>query len=134
MHHSSKEFRDWLIHELRRISYKYPAYGRVKKAGKVDIATFSCMQCKMYCYTGTKSLEKTGLLNRFPPDMVKKEKIDMDHVEPVIDPNTGFVDWNTFIPRLFVEDALWARLCKSCHQIKTQNENKTRRLVKASVN
>lgn len=127
---SSKEFQKWLIAQLRRISYSYPARSKVKNAGKVAPATFSCMDCEMYVYTGSKTLEKSGLLDRFPISKIKKDEIHMDHKDPVIDPNTGFVDWNTFISRLFVEEDMWSRLCKECHAKKTYLENKTRQLKK----
>lgn len=48
-----------------------------------------------------------------------------DHVEPVVDPKTGFVDWNTHYKRLF--EGACQPLCKACHAKKTKIENAARR-------
>lgn len=61
-----------------------------------------------------------------PPEAGKKRRIKnivADHIQPVVDPNIGFVDWNTFIARLFVEQEGWQALCNACHTIKTSEEN-----------
>jgi 5-methylcytosine-specific restriction endonuclease McrA len=50
-----------------------------------------------------------------------KTETHVDHIEPVIDPATGFIDWNTFIARLFT-DKLQV-LCISCHKSKTKQES-----------
>lgn len=68
------------------------------------------------------------------------DEVEVDHIDPVIDPNTGFVDWNTFISRLFVNlsiikatdtpDLVKGKLqvlCKTCHSAKSVAENKERR-------
>ena len=51
----------------------------------------------------------------------------MDHKEPVIDVQTGFIDWNTYISRLFVDVDGYQCLCSGCHQIKTSLENEMRK-------
>lgn len=51
----------------------------------------------------------------------------MDHIEPVIDAEIGFVDWNTYISRLFVGVEGYQLLCTGCHSIKTALENEIRR-------
>ena len=45
-----------------------------------------------------------------------------DHIDPVVDPAVGFVDWNTYIERLFVELDNFQSLCKECHTKKTNTE------------
>lgn len=47
--------------------------------------------------------------------------VQADHTEPVIGPE-GFVDWNTFISRLFVEKEGYTVLCKKCHSLVTLQE------------
>lgn len=51
-----------------------------------------------------------------------------DHVHPVVDPATGFVDWNTYIDRMFNGEL--QPLCKADHEKKTKEENRVRRGVK----
>lgn len=62
----------------------------------------------------------------------------VDHVAPIIDPNVGFVDWNTYIARMFCDVENMQGLCNykknkekefggpSCHAKKTASEIKTR--------
>lgn len=50
----------------------------------------------------------------------------MDHINPVIDPNIGFVDWNTYIERLFVDKDGYQTLCIPCHTKKTNDEDDNR--------
>lgn len=52
--------------------------------------------------------------------------VAVDHIEPVVSV-TGFVDWNTYIERLFVEGDGFQVLCKECHKAKTDEENEKRK-------
>jgi hypothetical protein len=49
------------------------------------------------------------------------KNIVADHIAPVVDPAVGFVDWDTYIRRMFIETG-WQAICKSCHDIKTTKE------------
>lgn len=57
----------------------------------------------------------------------KKRQIHVDHIEPVVDPKTGFVSWDEYIKRLFVTADKLQILCKKDHKKKTKKENKQRR-------
>ncbi len=60
-----------------------------------------------------------------------KKDVQVDHIDPVIDPTTGFVDWNTYIRRLlYVTVEMLQVMCKCCHKQKTLSENKLRRKKK----
>lgn len=52
----------------------------------------------------------------------------MDHVQPVVDPATGFTTWDNFIERLFVEVDGFRLLCKACHAEVTQKQREQRKL------
>lgn len=57
-----------------------------------------------------------------------KKEVQVDHINPVIDPATGFTSWDTYIDRLLnVKVSDVQVLCKDCHNLKTQSENKKRR-------
>lgn len=73
-------------------------------------------RCKMYRCAGCEG--------SFPLKSMKA-----DHIEPVVGPQ-GFVDWNTFIARLFVEKEGFQVLCKTCHDAKSEQENAARRSAK----
>ena len=52
--------------------------------------------------------------------------VQVDHVKPIVDPKKGFVSWDDFIKRLFVEIKGLQVLCKPCHKEKTQQERAKR--------
>ena len=54
----------------------------------------------------------------------------MDHVAPVVDPVRGFVDWNQFIDRLFVEVDGYRCLCSDCHAGVTAQQRAIRKANK----
>jgi 5-methylcytosine-specific restriction endonuclease McrA len=60
----------------------------------------------------------------------EREKIQIDHINPVVLPSVGFVDWNVYIASKFVEANQLQALCVDCHRTKTKAENKIRREVK----
>jgi len=57
-------------------------------------------------------------------------EIQLDHIQPVIDPLEGFIDWNNYIQRLFVEKEGYQVLCKPCHLEKSKSENEIRHEIK----
>lgn len=69
---------------------------------------------KYYRCAATKKL--------FPKDAVK-----VDHIVPVVDPEKGFTDWNSYIERLFCGVEGLQVISKKAHDAKTKSENKTRR-------
>jgi 5-methylcytosine-specific restriction endonuclease McrA len=48
--------------------------------------------------------------------------IEVDHIKPVVDPKVGFVDWNTYIERMFCPKSNYQVLCTTCHKAKTKQE------------
>jgi hypothetical protein len=53
-------------------------------------------------------------------------RVAVDHIAPVVDPVTGFVDWNTYIDRMFCAESGLQVLCETCHTEKTKEERKLR--------
>lgn len=51
-------------------------------------------------------------------------QMQVDHVKPVVDPKKGFIDWDTFIDRLFCEGPFLQAVCKPCHKKKSDLERK----------
>ena len=56
----------------------------------------------------------------------RRKNIMVDHVNPVVDPKTGFVDWNQFIENLFCETDNLQAICSDCHDVKTKTERASR--------
>lgn len=59
-------------------------------------------------------------------DGKRKNNIFVDHISPIINPEEGFISWDTFIERLFCEVDNLQVLCKECHDRKSQDERKRR--------
>lgn len=51
-------------------------------------------------------------------------QMQVDHVKPVVDPKKGFINWDDFISRMFVEGPFLQAVCKPCHKRKTAEERK----------
>ena len=52
--------------------------------------------------------------------------IQVDHIKPAVDPKKGFISWDSFIKRLFVDESGLQVLCKPCHKTKTKTERDAR--------
>ena len=83
-------------------------------------------------FWGKKVNSKTGrmgahytcaaCLNEFPA-----KEVQVDHIDPVVDPKEGFVSWDKFIERLFCSPQNLQVLCITCHKQKTAEEKKERK-------
>ena len=49
-------------------------------------------------------------------------EVDVDHIEPVVNPADGFVSWDVYIDRLYCSVTNLQILCKTCHKKKTASE------------
>lgn len=56
--------------------------------------------------------------------------VQVDHIEAIIDPAIGFVDWDTVIERMFCEKDNLQVLCSECHRAKTAAEREQAKLRK----
>lgn len=99
-------FTKWLQNELRRISKMWKPRGAAKQRAKVEYGKYRCAQC---C------------------EIFRAKDVHLDHKNPVVDPTQGFIDWNTYIERLFCSVDGYQVLCKPCHNKKTAAENVIRR-------
>jgi hypothetical protein len=79
--------------------------------------------------TTKKINPKTGrLAQHYMCNACKEEfpakDVQVDHKKPVVDPKTGFVDWNQYIERMFCPKKNFQVLCRTCHITKTKKERK----------
>lgn len=99
-------FRSFIVSALRRASSRWaPKYG-AKKAARVARNSYKCAACS---------------------SIVPNKEAKVDHVHPVVDPVRGFVSWDEFIARLFVERDGYQILCQACHAVKTAKEREVRK-------
>ena len=106
--------KTWLVPKLRRLSFQWPARKLAKTAARVERGKYKCIHC-----------EAEGRDVLWGP-----KEIALDHVEPVISVEEGFLGWDVYISRLFCEKSGWQVLCKEHHEIKTFLENELRDSMK----
>lgn len=100
--------KQFVIQTLRRATYRYPPRNEVLKKARVARGLYQCAECG-------------------PPKTYKREQVAIDHTDPVVDPDTGFVDWNTYVSRMFPPEEGFSLLCQRHHDIKTDKENRRRK-------
>ncbi len=103
---------------LRTISVYWPPKKEARKLAEVKVLEGTFKNGKPKYTTKYRCASCSGLF--------KREETQMDHKEPV-QAVEGFVDWDTWIFRLFVEKEGYSCLCTSCHQAKSESENQIRR-------
>lgn len=107
---------------LRRSFVRSPVIQEIMKQNRKEEV--------QYNKDGSESLKKAVF---FQCNVCKKwerrKKISVDHIEPVISIEEGFVDWNTFVDRLFVSIDKLQVLCEDCHSEKTKKERNLRKTV-----
>jgi hypothetical protein len=99
----------WVINALRRISYRWPPRWAAKVAARIERGKYRCAMCDQ---------------------PVRDKDVEMDHVQPVVDPLTGYVNLDVYVDRLLPQEEGWQCLCQDCHYKKSGKENKVRRKTK----
>lgn len=103
-------FRSFISSNLRSASRKWaPIQIAVKKARK-ERGMYECASCKQ-----VKS--KTEII-----DGKRVNNCNVDHIDPIVDPEVGFRNWDEYIERMFVEEDKLQVLCHLCHEEKTNKE------------
>ena len=113
---SDARFRSFVTSALRAASRRWPVKYKALKAA----------------FAGRQVNAKTGkLAMHYKCAKCKKlfvaADVQVDHVQPVVDPKKGFVGWDVYIDRMFCEIENLQVLCKPCHKIKTDQEKLERR-------
>lgn len=113
---------------LQKIWVHCPQRTKAKKRAKIDTALYKCENkgCNNAVYDGVSDKNYLKLVDKYSEYEIIKGKIEIDHIEPVVDPKTGFVDFNTEIERRWVGADDYRALCRDCHAIKTAQEDKER--------
>lgn len=80
---------------------KVPHYNKDGSRAKVDRVEIHCQVCDTWG---------------------PRKGCAIDHKEPVISVEYGFIDWNEFVDRLYCDKSNLQRICKTCHDAKTAKE------------
>lgn len=120
------DLKQFVIKELRRAFKRSPMYSEAKRRAKEEFFIESKHGKNM-----RRVHLKCAKCGKFFVDKSGAREVAVDHIIPVIAPSIGFVDWNTYLPRLFSSIDNLQILCnfkgerdgiKSCHKIKTAAE------------
>ena len=109
-------FRSFVTSALRAASRRWPVKYKALKAA----------------FAGRQVNAKTGkLAMHYKCAKCKKlfvaADVQVDHVQPVVDPKKGFVGWDVYVDRMFCEIENLQVLCKADHKIKTDQEKLERK-------
>lgn len=103
-----KKRNAFLKGKLRSLTYKWAPKNEAFVAARIDRGMYRCCECKKGFHY---------------------KQIERDHADPVVPltgieyQETGEIDWNKHIPRVFCEVENWSILCSKCHALKTESEN-----------
>lgn len=90
---------------MMKVRREVPKYNKDGSRAKKDSVQYKCNVCNTY---------------------VGSTHIAVDHITPVISVSEGFIDFNTFIERLFCDVNNLQVICDPCHNLKTNSERISR--------
>lgn len=103
-------YKSFVVGNLRQSSRKWPPIGECLKAARVARGEYLCAGCGEVVPATTKV------------DGKRVKNVHVDHINPIVNPATGWVSFDSFINGLFCEPENLQVLCEVCHTIKTNNE------------
>lgn len=111
-------FHSFITGALRSTLRRWGPMHKVKKKANIRWGWYLCAgyKCKTH---QVESSVKNG--------RKKVNNIHVDHISPVVDPATGFMSWDVYVERMFLEEEGLQVLCKKCHDAKTADERKLRK-------
>jgi 5-methylcytosine-specific restriction endonuclease McrA len=107
---TSAQFTTFVKGHLRKASRWWKPISEVLRKARVARGVYLCAVCKQHV---PSSIVVNGK---------RVKNIQIDHVDPIVDPRVGFTTWDDFIFRLFCEEDNLAATCSACHSKKSQQE------------
>lgn len=105
-------FNSFIKSGLRKLSMKWGPINQCKKDARVSRGVYRCAICGKDVPCSIKEKGK------------RKQNVFVDHIVPIISPEMGFESWDTTISRMFCEKENLQLVCRSCHTLKTQEEQR----------
>lgn len=107
---TKSRFHSFVVGALRMASNRWPPKYRARAKAKLRYGVYQCAG-----YGDVK------------PHEIRAKEVNVDHINPVVDPKTGFTSYDEFIKRLFVEEEEFQVLCDTCHNSKSNDEKVERK-------
>lgn len=108
------QFVSFVKGNLRRITQKWHPIQQCLKDARTRRGFYQCNSCGEEVPASIRN-----------DDGKRVKGVQVDHVKPVIDPDVGWVSWDSTIDGLFSEPENLQVLCYTCHSQKS-NEEKAR--------
>jgi len=108
-----------ILGALRRLFRRWPPYITIKNENKKEYFVKS---------KKGKPMRRVGYICNICGKLTPNKDCAVDHKIPCVCPNEGFVNLDKYAERLFCEKGNLQILCKKCHDIKSKEENKQRRI------
>jgi 5-methylcytosine-specific restriction endonuclease McrA len=103
-------YKSFIKSLLRQGTRKWGPITTTKKDARVSRGVYECAGCGEHVPPTVKAGNK------------RAQNVFVDHIDPIINPETGFISWDETIERMFCEQDNLQLLCKDCHDVKTQKE------------
>jgi 5-methylcytosine-specific restriction endonuclease McrA len=113
---SDAKFKGWIISLLRRGTMRWPPRNEVLKAAKT-VKKVNPKSGRL-----AQHFECNGCKQDFPA-----KGVVVDHKKPVVDIKKGFIDFDTYINRMYCAAKNLQVLCKDCHTKKSKKEREARK-------
>jgi len=95
---------------LRRASRWWKPISETLKKSRVGRGVYLCNVCEQHVPASIVT------------DGKRRKNILVDHVNPVVDPTTGFTGWDDFVNGLYCEEINLQAICYHCHNKKSAEE------------
>lgn len=105
------KFKSFIKGNLRSATRKWAPIQTCLKNARVARGLYLCAGCGEHVPNTIK--DETGK---------RVKNVHVDHINPIIDPATGWISWDDTIERMFCELPNLQVLCNACHTIKTNEE------------
>ena len=114
------ELKSSIVSAIRWASRWWKPKQKVIQKAKMGRNMYQCAIC---WEVGPSSLPALPWKKR------RRKNIQADHITPCVWPE-GWVSYDSFIKRMFVEEDWLQAICYNCHSEKTKKENAERKLFK----
>jgi len=104
--------KGFIVSALRSAFQRWGPKQQVIKNANIRRGWYECEECK----------QEVPATIPNPKGGKRLKNILADHIDPIVDPSAGFIDYNTWIARGFVEVDRFQAICRACHDIKTAEE------------
>ena len=108
-------YRSFVKSTLRQATRKWGPIQQCLKDARVRRGFYLCACCNQEVTATVMATLKNGKKKRVKNAIV-------DHIEPIVDPHTGFTTWDDCIERMFCEIDNLQVVCHACHQEKCAEE------------